>query len=178
MPKINTETIVYVGIAIASGIACWFIRGPEVALGAITGAATLLLQITPLLVAALLVGGYFKSMIPHERIATLLGDNSGWKGLAIATLGGALTPGGPFASFPLAVALIELGADAGTAVAYLTAWSVLGINRIIIWDVPLLGMELSFVRVASSLILPFAAGLLARLIVKRWPIVLTPDEEA
>src|SRR5690606_6636259 len=111
--------------------------------------------------------GYFQVLVPRETVARLLGGQSGWRGLMLATAAGAVTPGGPFASFPLAAALYRSGADLGTTVAFLTSWSVLSLLRLVIWELPLLGPELSLVRLVASLPLPLLAGALARRLAQR-----------
>jgi uncharacterized membrane protein YraQ (UPF0718 family) len=85
------------------------------------------------------------------------------KGLAIATFVGAIFPGGPFTIFPLAGAFMLSGADRGSAVAFVTAWLLLGVNRAIIWEAPFFGTDVVAVRFLISLPLPVLGGLLARL---------------
>jgi uncharacterized membrane protein YraQ (UPF0718 family) len=90
---------------------------------------------------------------------------------------GALTPGGPFASFPLVVALFEAGAGYGAAVAYLTAWTGISLQRAIVWEWPLLGPEITIVRNLVSIPLPIIAGLIARALAKRFLDDGPPDLE-
>jgi hypothetical protein len=47
-------------------------------------------------------------------------------------------------------------------VAYLTAWSMMGLQRILVWDVPFMGAEFSLTRFLISAPLPILAGLIAR----------------
>lgn len=138
----------------------------------------LLLEIAPILMGAMLVGGYFQALVPREAVNRLLGGESGWRGLALASAAGAVTPGGPFASFPLAAALYRGGADIGTTVAFITSWSVLNLLRLVVWDIPLIGLEVSLVRLAASLPLPLLAGFLARLIARRVPVSADASEQA
>jgi uncharacterized membrane protein YraQ (UPF0718 family) len=84
------------------------------------------------------------------------------RGILIATVAGALTPGGPMTSFPFVVALYMAGADRGSLVAYLTSWSLLGFQRVMVWELPLLGPEFAFLRLLANLPLPIIAGILAR----------------
>jgi len=92
----------------------------------------------------------------------------------LATGLGAVTPGGPFAAFPIVYALFLAGADIGAVVAYLTGWSVLALHRVIIWELPLLGPEFAIVRLLASLPLPILAGAIARLLADRFFHVPTP----
>src|SRR5690606_10269135 len=91
------------------------------------------------------------------------------KGLVLATVLGAATPSGPFAAFPIVYALALAGADIGAVVAYLTAWSVLGLQRILVWELPLLGHDFVAVRVLASLPLPLVSGAVARLLMRLVP---------
>jgi hypothetical protein len=49
-------------------------------------------------------------------------------------------------------------------VAYLTAWSLFGLQRIMMWKIPFLGPKVVLVRVAVSFFFPFLAGWLCELI--------------
>ena len=93
---------------------------------------------------------------------------AGLRGLLLASGAGAATPGGPFTSFPLIHALRAAGAEAGTLMAFLAAWALIGLNRVIVWELPLLGGEFTALRVAACLPLPILVGLLARWL-SRWP---------
>ncbi|QKT04871.1 permease [Ectothiorhodospiraceae bacterium 2226] len=129
----------------------------------------LLALLVPILAAALLVSGYVQQLLPRERLQQWLGGRGGWRGLAVATVAGALTPGGPFAAFPLVAALYRAGVGAPVCVAYLTAWSTLGLHRIIIWEVPLLGEGFVLLRYLASLPLPFLAGWITAALLRRSP---------
>jgi hypothetical protein len=65
-----------------------------------------------------------------------------------------------------------LGADVGTAVAFITAWNLLGYNRALIWELPFFGPEFVGWRILIALPLPFIGGFLARFaaraVAKRW----------
>jgi uncharacterized membrane protein YraQ (UPF0718 family) len=101
-----------------------------------------------------------------------MGAESGWRGLAIASLAGIATPGGPIAAFPLVLVLAQAGADRGALVAFTTAWALNGFQRILVWEVPLLGPEFALLRFLAGLPLPLLAGWIARLL----PIAWTPPE--
>jgi hypothetical protein len=84
------------------------------------------------------------------------------KGLVVATIAGAATPGGPSSAYALLAVLAGSGADRGAMVAYITAWATLGMQRILVWDVPFMGAEFAILRGLVSLPLPVVAGLAAR----------------
>ena len=61
--------------------------------------------------------------------------------MAIATAAGTVTPGGPMTSFPLVTVLRDSGTGIGALVAYVTAWTTMGLQRVFMWEVPLMGAE-------------------------------------
>lgn len=49
-------------------------------------------------------------------------------------------------------------------VAYLTAWSLFGLQRVIMWEIPFLGPKVVAIRFAVSCFFPFLAGWLCEVI--------------
>src|SRR6478736_4510146 len=82
--------------------------------------------------------GFVAEALPNEWIAPWLGPASGLLGVVIATLGGALTPGGPVVGFSIGAAALKSGAGAPQVIAYSTAWALYAIHRLIIWEVPMM----------------------------------------
>ena len=113
---------------------------------------------------ALITAGFLIELMPPELVAEWMGSASGWRGILIASMLGTLMPLGPMVLIPIAVALFAVGAGAPQVIAFISGWSVLAFHRIIVWELPMLGMNLTFVRMVSSLILPPLAGFLAALI--------------
>jgi hypothetical protein len=77
---------------------------------------------------------------------------------------GTVTPGGPMTHFPIITSLFKVGVGVGPLVFYLTAWSLFGLQRIVMWEIPFLGAKVVAVRVAVSLFFPFLAGWLSELV--------------
>ena len=130
----------------------------------------LLLYTFPRMIFAFLVAGLIQVLIPNELISQWLGAESGFKGLIIGSLAGTLTPGGPMMHFPIVASLLHSGVGPGPIIAYLTAWSLLGINRLIIWEIPILGLEISLVRYVASLAIPPFMGLLGGYLFRLLPL--------
>ena len=144
--------VVLVAIAILRG-------GPPLAVAGFREALDLFLGVAPQLALGFLLGGLISVLIPSEVLGRFIGEGSGLTGLALATIAGILTPGGPFVQFPLGAALARGGAGVGPIAAYLTAWSVVGANRALVWEIPVLGVPFTIARYAVSLLLPFIVGL-------------------
>ena len=140
-----------------------YVRDPSLpAVGARNGLA-LLWFIIPRLVPALILAGMLQVVIPQETVARYFGRQSGVTALLVASGAGVITPGGPMVSVPLLVVLSNSGMALGPLVAYMTAWSLFGMQRIIAWEAPLMGWRFVAVRTASSLTFPVVAGLLVKL---------------
>lgn len=118
-------------------------------------------NLVPALVLALLAANFARLLIPVDLVSRWGGEASGLTGILIASMAGAVLPGGPFVAFPIAVSLYETGAGLPQMVALITAWCVIAFHRILTFELPLLGPRFVLLRVASSLVLAPMAGLLA-----------------
>ncbi len=115
-----------------------------------------------LILAAFFISSMLALILPKELIATWIGKDSGFKGILIGTLVGAVTPGGPFLTFPILVGFYRVGAAVGPIFAFLTSWSLIGVMRIFVWEIPFLGVKLTLIRVLVSLSLPIFVGVVGQ----------------
>ena len=162
LPKAIDGSLIVMGVlVIAAGVACWFLEGREAFLESFSSDLVMMGKITPKLLAALLVSSFLQLLIPRKLVAKWIGQGSGVKGVAIATTIGALTPGGPMTSFPMVTALHESGTGRAPLIAYLVSWSNLGFQRLLIWELPLLGPTFLILRYIACLPLPFLAAWIA-----------------
>lgn len=120
-------------------------------------------SILPKVMLGCLIGSLIRLLISRETIERFIGEGSGLMGLALAGLIGMLFPAGPFTIFPLAVVLMASGADRGAAIAFISAWLLVGVNRAIIWEMPFFGTDFVLFRFLISLPMPILLGLFARL---------------
>ncbi len=153
---------IFLAIAALCGALVYVLEGEAAFRAALVEDGRMVVETVPRVVVAIAVAGMIWVLMPRERISALVGRSSGMAGLVLATIAGAITPGGPTSAFSLLAMLGALGADRGTMIAYIASWATLGMQRILIWDVPMMGPDFSLLRIASTLVLPVAAGLLAR----------------
>jgi uncharacterized membrane protein YraQ (UPF0718 family) len=118
----------------------------------------MLLFIAPRLIPALVLAGLVQVLVPQEIVSRHFGREAGLRAILIATGAGMITPGGPMVSVPFMVALAHSGAALPALVAYMTSWSLFGVQRIIAWEAPLMGWHFVWVRVLPSLAFPVVAG--------------------
>lgn len=153
---------VFLGLALATGAAVWWLHGTRAFLDALGEDLEMLLHTLPRVVMAIGTAGLLWAILPRERIGALIERAPGVRGLVLATVAGAITPGGPTSAFVLLALIGSMGADRGAMVTYITAWATLGIQRILSWDIPMMGPDFSALRFAATLPLPLLAGMLAR----------------
>jgi uncharacterized membrane protein YraQ (UPF0718 family) len=176
--KRTGSDLVFVGLALGTGVLCYVFGSLSAVGDALLQAASFLLLVIPLLIGGLLIGALIQKLIVKDKISSLLGSGTGLRGLVIASAAGVLTPGGPLMVFPIVYALWTAGAEVGVLVTYIAAWSLLGVVKIIAWELPLLGPEFTFVRVVVCLPLPILAGVLTRHLTRlRWLQVRPGGEE-
>lgn len=156
----DTSTIVMM-VAALLALAAVYWKSPESAQRGLNATGSLFLEITPRMIAAFTLAGLFQVVVPQELIVRWMGTGSGWRGLLIGMSLGGVTPGGPMTHFPVIASLFKLGVGVGPLVAYLTAWSLFGLQRIIMWEIPFLGPKVVAVRLVVSFLFPFFAGWLS-----------------
>lgn len=117
--------------------------------------------IAPRIPFALLAAECIGRLLPREHVAAWLGADAGLVGVVVGWAAGWFLPGGPMVAFPLAIALFRAGADQAPLVALLTAWSLMSINRTLLFEVPMMGTTFTLGRAIVSVPLPLLAGVLA-----------------
>jgi uncharacterized membrane protein YraQ (UPF0718 family) len=158
-PEITT--IVLAVLAVAFAVVA-YLKDPSLPwIGARNG-LSMLWFVLPRLIPALILAGMLQVLVPQEVVSRHLGREGGFRGILIASVAGILTPGGPMVTVPFLVALANSGAAMAPMVAYMTSWSLFGMQRIIAWEAPLMGWRFVAVRVLPSLAFPVIAGWLVK----------------
>jgi len=116
------------------------------------------LRLMPRIALGVIGAGFIAALLPQEVVGRWLGADSGGTGLAIAVLGGAFTPGGPVIGFSVGAAALKGGAGTPQVIAYITAWALFAVQRLFIWELPVMPERLVWLRVMASLPLPFLAA--------------------
>jgi len=122
------------------------------------------MKLLPRIMLGVVGAGYIAALLPQEVVGRWLGADSGVVGLGIAVLGGAITPGGPVIGFSIGAAALKGGAGTPQVIAYTLAWALFAMQRLIIWELPVLPTHLVWLRLMASLPLPFIAAAIAMLV--------------
>lgn len=136
------------------------LKGSEAILAGLSTGLNIFISVVPLLIAAFLVAGLVQVLATKELVTKWLGTATGWKGIALACVGGALMPGGPYVYYPIAAVLLQTGAGLGPLVAFVSAKNLWSISRLPL-EMALLGSQLTFTRFAVTLVIPPLLGFVA-----------------
>ena len=128
------------------------------------------LAVLPRMALAILAAGFVSKLVPSGPIAHHIGPDSGIYGILLASVVGAFIPSGPSVSFPVVVVLLQAGAGFPQVVAFLSAWSVVALHRVLIYEIPLMGWRFSAVRLLAALPLAPLSGVLAQVIIDFFPM--------
>lgn len=150
-------TILLSAITLVLGFVAWR-RSPALLRKGAEDARGQFLHMLPRLLIGILGSGFIAYMMPKDAVLAWFGPNSGLSGTALATLAGALTPGGPVVGYALGAAALKAGADFSQVIAYVTAWSLMTLNRIVTWELPSMPPRLVVLRLIVSLPFPFLAA--------------------
>ena len=159
--------LVLLGFTALGMAGVWLLKGPG-RLGAILlQEAGFILALSPKLLGGVFIAATLPLLMPRDRVAGWLGRDSGWRGLALASAAGAVIPGGPAMIFLLASGFAAAGADLGALAAFVSGWSLLGLNRTLIWEFSFLPWDIVALRYALCLPFPVLIGLAARRLGRR-----------
>jgi uncharacterized membrane protein YraQ (UPF0718 family) len=112
-------SMITIGVLVAvSATLVWRRDGFGGVLEILTHDLSLFGGILPRVLTGCLLGAFISEILPHDKVSRSLWLNSGLKGLLI----GAILPGGPFTAYPVASALLAVGANFGAPIAMVVSW--------------------------------------------------------
>lgn len=124
------------------------------------------IKLLPRILIGVVGSGYIAAVLPQNLIGQWLGPDSGLTGLVIAVVGGAITPGGPVVGFSIGAAALKSGAGAPQVIAYSTAWALYSVQRMLVFELPMMAPRVVWLRALVSLPLPFLVAAAAMLVGK------------
>lgn len=161
--RLDASVAVLWALVVILVLVTWRKKGAAGLREGLAGTWSLVKVVVQIIPFALFAATLVTQMVPSALIGSLIGDDTGFTGVLIASLAGGLVPSGPFLSFPLAMSLFAAGAGKAQVVAFLTGWSAYAFYRTLVWEIPFMGVRFVSLRVAASIILPPTAGVLAGL---------------
>ena len=102
-------------------------------------------NILPELLVIMLLIGVLLAVVDHELISSLLGESSGWFGVILASIIGAITLIPGFVAFPTAALLLKGGAGYMQIAAFVSTLMMVGIITIPV-EIKYFGKKISILR--------------------------------
>jgi uncharacterized membrane protein YraQ (UPF0718 family) len=158
---------VLVAVTLVSGAAVVATRGWGLFGELVLHTGGFLALLLPKILAGVFIAAALPLILPRDRVALWIGQDSGLRGLVLATAAGAAVPGGPSMTMMLAAGFLAAGADLGSTLAFVTSFSLLSLNRTLIWEYSFLPAHLVSFRLAASLAFPLLVGLVLRTLARR-----------
>ncbi|MCK6412410.1 MAG: permease [Azonexus sp.] len=149
------------GIALILAWVAWRREPGLVGAGLLQGGRSAL-EVLPVMLLTFVIAGFFTQLVPKDVVLAWIGNESGWRGIALGCLAGVLAPGGPLTMFPLVGLIQQAGAGIGTLVALVTAWSMWGV-RMILLESALISPRFALFKFLSCFFVPLLAGGIAHL---------------
>ncbi|MFC2038670.1 permease [Chloroflexota bacterium] len=157
--KLDTTLLILMGLVIIVIAAVFWRGGVQLLLSGFTQAGHLLNTIWLRLILGFTLGGLMQVLVPRDIIAKWLGPASGLKGILIGSYTGTILSGAPYVMLPIIAAIYRAGAGVGPIIALLTGQGLIGIQMLIVWQIPFFGVELPLARYIVSFFIPPFAGL-------------------
>ena len=142
-----------------------FAMAPERAAVALHTGASIFVSVVLLIVSVFGLVGLLQVWISRELIVKLLGRESGFKGLLIATLCGTVLIGPAYIIFPLLMSLQRQGARWAVITIVLTSYAVK--VQMIPVEIGFLGWPFSLARALVTIALAIPTGLLVEAFMER-----------
>ena len=161
---VDWPTMVLIALVAAAAAYVLWRDGLAKSLELAFGDAELFGLMLPKVLAGCLIAAFITILLPRETVNRWVGPDSGAKGILVSTFAGIILPGGPFTIFPIAGAFIAMGADVASAITLITSWTMIGLNRTLVWELAFFGFDFVGWRWLAALPLPILAGFLVRLL--------------
>jgi len=160
------RVLVVLSIIAAALVAVAQVQGglPLVAAGFNNAFATLR-QAALLVVLAFAVTGLMQVLVEPDTIRRWLGSQAGLRGVLLGAAAGALTPGGPYVYYPLALAIRRAGAGMGTILSYIAGKCLWDVMRIPL-ELAFFGTRLTAIRWSVTVFVPLLVGVAATRLMK------------
>ena len=115
-------------------------------------------NILPELLVIMLLIGVLLAVVDHELISSLLGESSGWFGVILASIIGAITLIPGFVAFPTAALLLKGGAGYMQIAAFVSTLMMVGIVTLPV-EVKYFGKKISYTRNVLAFMFSFIVAI-------------------
>ena len=152
-------TVVFINSAAAAGLLISFYKDRKKTKQALKTALKGTVKMAPAILMLLIMVGILMGFFKPEAISSLLGAQSGFFGIALASAAGAILMIPSLIAFPLTASLVDSGASMAVAAAFITTLTMIGFVTLPI-EIREMGKKLTFLRNGISLIMAVTIALI------------------
>jgi uncharacterized membrane protein YraQ (UPF0718 family) len=160
---ITMDNAAYLIAAVALGIS-WF-KSREKTIQALKKAWKSFENILPQFLVILLLIGFVLSVLTPQQISSLIGGDSGWGGVMLASILGSITLIPGFIAFPLAAALIKSGAGTMQIAAFISTLMMVGVVTIPM-EIKFFGKKAAYLRNGLAFIFSLLVALIMGVVIQ------------
>jgi uncharacterized membrane protein YraQ (UPF0718 family) len=142
-----------------------FIKDKQKSLLALKKAWKSFENILPQFLATLIIIGIMLAILSPEVISKLIGEQSGWMGMLIASLIGSITLIPGFVAFPLASALLKSGAGLMQITTFISTLMMVGIVTVPL-EIKYFGKKAAILRNGLAFIFSFIVAIAIGVVLK------------
>lgn len=160
---ITMDNVIYIVTVFALGIS--FFKSKEKTIQALKKAWKSFENILPQFLSILLIIGFVLSVLNANQISQLIGKESGWIGVFIASIIGSITLIPGFIAFPLASALLNNGAGYMQIGAFISTLMMVGIVTIPL-EIKFFGKKAAILRNTLAFVFSFFVAFMLGVLLK------------
>lgn len=157
------DNTIYIVTAVALGIS--FYKSKEKTIQALKKAWKSFENILPQFLSILLIIGFVLSILNANQISQLIGQESGWIGVLIASIIGSITLIPGFIAFPLASALLKNGAGYMQIGAFISTLMMVGVVTIPL-EIKFFGKKAAILRNSLAFVFSLFVALMLGVLLK------------
>ncbi len=140
-----------------------FIKNKKKAMHSLLAALKAGFKMLPMVLIIIVVVGLLLGFLPPDRISAFLGEQSGFGGVIITSLLGAVLHIPALVSFPLAGSLLQAGASVAAIAAFITTLTMIGTVTLPM-EIKIMGKKMALLRNGLSFIIAVTIALIIGII--------------
>ncbi len=152
-------TVIIINVFAILGISFSFYKNKQKSIKALKVALKGTINMIPAIGIILVLVGLLLGFFKPELISQLLGNQSGFIGIALASIAGAILMIPSLVAFPLTASLVDSGASIPVAAAFITTLTMIGIVTLPI-EIKEMGKRLTLLRNGISFIIAIGIALI------------------
>jgi uncharacterized membrane protein YraQ (UPF0718 family) len=158
----NMTALIINSIAIIALIIA-FIKNKEKTITSLKIAGKTFIMLLPMIFIIIIIIGLLLGFVPPDQISRFIGEQSGFGGVLLVGIVGALMHIPALLSFPLAASMLSSGASVTSVVAFITTLTMIGMITLPL-EIQILGKKMAFLRNGLSFIIALSIAFIMGLI--------------